>query len=130
MAVINDTRSISQLISDLTSELSTLFRKESQLVRAELNQKFSEVTQGIASMAAGGVLLFMAGLFVLAAAAIGLAEWMPLAAATLLVGVAVGVIGAILLMVGRKHANPGTLKPERAVRQAQKDISMVREQVR
>jgi len=62
-----DPRTVPQLLSDLAREISTLFRKEGQLIRAELSEKASQLQIGIGSAAAGAIILLVA-LNVLAAA--------------------------------------------------------------
>jgi hypothetical protein len=71
-----DTRSVPQLLSDLARELTTLFRKEGQLIRAELSEKTSQLAVGLGEMAAGAICLLvalnvLAGALVVAIARIG-----------------------------------------------------------
>jgi hypothetical protein len=137
----SDPRSVPQLLSDLARELSTLFRKEGQLIRAELSEKTSQLTVGAGEIAAGAICLLvalnvLAGALVVAIARIGADQADPaiqdtgigLGWASLIVGVILAVIGAIL--VRRGTSNMSNLTPERTVSQVSQDATMVKEQVR
>ena len=136
-----DTRSVPQLLSDLARELTTLFRKEGQLIRAELSEKTSQLAVGLGEAAAGAICLLvslnvLAGALVVAIARIGADTADPaiqdtgigLGWASLIVGVLLAAIGAFLVKKGA--ANMSHLTPERTVHQVSQDASLVKEQVR
>jgi hypothetical protein len=123
-----DPRTVPQLISDLAREISTLFRKEGQLIRAELSEKASQIQVGVGSAAAGAIVLLVA-LNVLAAALVAaLANVVGAGWAALIVGVVLAVIGAILVKKGMSDMSH--LAPERTVNQVSQDAHLVKEQVR
>ena len=141
MSQTTDPRSVPQLLSDLARELTTLFRKEGQLIRAELSEKASQLTVGAGEAAAGAICLLvslnvLAGALVVAIARIGSDASDPaiqdtgigLGWASLIVGVLLAIIGAIL--VKRGASNLSNLTPERSVNQVSQDASLVKEQVR
>jgi hypothetical protein len=132
---------VPQLLTDLARELTTLFRKEGQLIRAELSEKLTQLQVGAGSAAAGAIMLLvalnvLAGALVVAIARIGADPNDPaiqqsgigLGWASLIVGVILAVIGAILVKKGA--SNMSNLTPERTVNQVSQDATMVREQVR
>jgi hypothetical protein len=136
-----DPRSVPQLLSDLARELTTLFRKEGQLIRAELSEKTSQLMVGAGEAAAGAICLLvslnvLAGALVVAIARIGSDPADPaiqdtgigLGWASLIVGVLLAIIGAIL--VKRGTSNMSNLTPERSVNQVTQDATLVKEQVR
>ena len=49
----SDERSLKELLGDLTHSVTTLFRKEIELARAEIGEKFSEAGVAVGSLAAG-----------------------------------------------------------------------------
>ena len=51
----NEQRGVGQLLSDLSQGVTTLFRKEAELVRAELREKITQVEVGAGSIAAGAI---------------------------------------------------------------------------
>jgi hypothetical protein len=141
MSQTSDPRSVPQLLSDLARELTTLFKKEGQLIRAELSEKTSQLTVGLGEMAAGAICLLvslnvLAAALVVAIARIGAEQTDPaiqdtgigMGWASLIVGVILAVIGALL--VKRGTSNMTNLTPERTVNQVSQDATLVKEQVR
>jgi hypothetical protein len=94
-------RSLGELISDVTGDLSTLMRQELELAKAELQQSARRAGKGAGMLGGAGV----AGYFVLLF--LSLALWWAIGAATglgwaaLIVAVLWAVIGAILYVAGR-----------------------------
>jgi hypothetical protein len=136
-----DPRSVPQLLSDLARELTTLFKKEGQLIRAELSEKANKLQVGIGSAAAGAIMLLvalnvLAGALVVAIARIGADTADPaiqnsgigIGWASLIVGVVLAAIGAFLVRKG--VSDMSDLTPERTVNQVSQDANFVKEQVR
>ena len=94
-------RSLGELISEVTGDLSTLMRQELELAKAELQQSASRAGKG-AGMLGGAAI---AGYFVLLFASIAL--WWAIGAATglgwsaLIVAVIWCIIAAVLAVTGR-----------------------------
>ena len=122
----NEGRTIPELISMLTSDLATLVRKESELVRAELSEKLRAAGKAAGEIAAGGVLLLAALLVLLQALVGALALMIGAIWAALLVGVVVAILGFVLVRTGLKLMKPENLSPERTARQLQKDAQLVK----
>jgi hypothetical protein len=125
-----DPRSLPQLLADLTHDLSTLVRKESELVRVEFKENLQQVALGGAKVAVGAVLLLAAVMILLQTLVLGLSKIMDTVWASLLVGVVVAIVGVVLLRNGAKSANPAVLRPDKAATQLKKDAQFVKEQVR
>lgn len=126
-----DPRSVPQLLSDLARDLATLFRKEGQLIRAELSDKITQLEVGAGSIAAGAICLLAALLVLLQALVIALANaGLGAGWASLLVGVVVAALGVFLLKKGADHMKASNLAPERSAHQLRQDAELVREQVR
>ncbi len=95
-------RSLGDLISEVTADLSTLMRPELDLAKAELQQSASRAGKGAGMLGAAAV----AGYFVLLFVSIAL--WWASGSATglgwsaIIVAVIWGVIGAVLAAMGRK----------------------------
>lgn len=94
-------RSLGELISEVTGDLSTLMRQELELAKAELQQSASRAGKGAGMLGGAGI----AGYFVLLF--ISIALWWAIGAATglgwaaVIVAVIWAVIGAILFVAGR-----------------------------
>jgi hypothetical protein len=94
-------RSLGELISEVTEDLSTLMRQELELAKAELQQSATRAGKGAGMLGGAAV----AGYFVLLFASIAL--WWAIGGATgldwsaVIVAVIWGIIGAVLATVGR-----------------------------
>ena len=94
-------RSLGDLISEITGDLSTLMRQELDLAKAELQQSASRAGKGAGMLGGAAV----AGYFVLLFASIAL--WWAIGASTglgwaaVIVAVIWAIIGAILATAGR-----------------------------
>ena len=124
-------RSVPDLLGDLVLDFSALVRKEVALARAELNEKIGQVAGAAGGMAIGAVLLLAALIILLQAAVAGLVMLgLSPALASLIVAVAVGVVGGLLLRSGLHRLSEASLTPERTVNQLSKDATVAKETVR
>ena len=124
-----DTRSIPELISELTGDLATLVRKESELVRTEVAEKLAQTAKAGQQIGLGGALLIGAFLVLLQALVLALSKVMDPLWASTVVGLVVGLIGFGLIKSAARKITPAGLAPERSARQFQKDAQLVKEQV-
>lgn len=123
-------RSVPDLLGDLVLDFSALVRKEVALARAELNEKIGQVAGAAGGMAIGAVLLLAALIILLQAAVAGLVMLgLSPALASLIVAVAVGVVGGLLLRSGLHRLSEASLTPERTVNQLSKDATVAKETV-
>jgi hypothetical protein len=99
MAYAPDARSIGDLFSDLTREITTLVRNELALARVEMSTKLSRAGRHAGFLAFGAVVA-LAGLFTLAASLVLLLvrAGMPAWGAALLVGLGLAAIGGVVAM--------------------------------
>ncbi|MGQ4273357.1 phage holin family protein [Terrihabitans sp. B22-R8] len=124
-------RSLPGLVADLFGQSSTLFRKEVELAKAELSEKVTQGFIGI-GMLIGAAVLFISALNVLLAAAVtglteaGLAPWL----ASIIVGVAVAVVGYILLNRGTAALQTSNLVPRKTADQLAQDAALLKEQAK
>lgn len=97
MAYAPDARSLGDLFSDLTREITTLVRNEVALARVEMSTKISRAARH-AGMLAFGAVVALAGLFTLAASLVLVLvrAGMPAWGAALLVGLGLAAVGALL----------------------------------
>jgi hypothetical protein len=99
MAYAPDARSLGDLFSDLTREVTTLVRNEVALARVEMSTKISRAARHAGTLAFGAVIA-LAGLFTLAASLVLLLvrAGMPPWSAALVVGGGLAAIGAFVAM--------------------------------
>ena len=127
----SDARSLGDLLGNLATDTTALFRKEAQLARTEISEKLTQIQAGIVSLVVGAIVA-LAGIIVLLQAAVAwLAEsgW-SVAMASLIVGGVVALIGVVLLMTGQSKMKITNLAPDRAASQLRKDAELARETVR
>jgi len=125
-------RSVPELFGDLVNQLSTLFRKEVQLARAEMGEKVGEMSSAIPGLAAGGALLFGALIMLLTAFAALLSRLLDLPPGWgfVLSALVAGVLGYVLLRAGLSKLKVSNLVPERTAHQLSRDAQVAKEQVR
>jgi protein-S-isoprenylcysteine O-methyltransferase Ste14 len=127
---MGDARSVPELLADLARSVPALVKQEAQLLKSELSDKVTQVEIGLGSVVAGAIMLFAALLVLLQAVVIALTELVGPGWASLIVGVAVAVIGAVLLKKGADQMKASSLMPERTAHQLKQDAELAKEQVR
>jgi hypothetical protein len=112
-------QSLGQLVSKVTSNVSTLVRLEIELAKAELTDQFRQGAMGGAMVAVAAFLGFVSFFLLSFAAVYGLAEVMPVWAAFLVVAGVYLLVAALLGFVASRRFR--ALKgPERAIAEANK----------
>jgi drug/metabolite transporter (DMT)-like permease len=126
-----DERSFKELFGDLTSSVSTLFRKEIELARAEASEKAGQAAVAAGSIAGGAILALAALIVLLQALVIALTE-LGLAPgwSALIVGGVVAIIAFALIYKGMNDLKASSLAPTRTVESLRRDAHMVKEQAR
>ena len=125
-----DQRSVPELIATVASDLGDLVRKESELLRSEMSEKISTAVKAAVGFGAGAVMLLGAFLCLLAAAVLGLSYVIPPAWAAVVVGVAAGLVGVVLVAASARKAKPSELAPDHFTDQVRRDAQMIKEQIR
>ena len=124
-----DERSLKELLGDLTQSVSTLFRKEIELVRTETSEKLSGALVAAGSIAAGGILAIAALIMLLQALVVWLTELgLAPALAALIVGGGVAIIAFVLMYKGTNALKVSNLAPTRTVDSLRRDAQMIQEQ--
>lgn len=95
--------SVTGLIRGALDDVRELFREELALARAELRSELGKVTSSAVRFGIAGVALWFAAMFLLVTIALGVAtllEW-PAWAGFGSLALVLGIVGAVLLMLGR-----------------------------
>ena len=108
-------RSVGSLISEVTTDLSTLMRQELDLAKAEMKEEATKTGKAAGMMGGAALAGYMVALFVSIAAWWALSNGMDEAWAALIVAAVWAVVGAILFVSGRKKLREVRPKPERTV---------------
>jgi drug/metabolite transporter (DMT)-like permease len=123
-----DDRSLKELLGDLTQSVTTLFRKEIELARAETSEKISQAGVAAGAIAGGGILALAALIVLLQALVIALTELgLAPALAALIVGGVVAIVAFALIYKGMNDLKASNLAPTRTVEALRRDAHMVKE---
>ena len=123
-------RSIGELFSDLSRELTTLVRQEMALATAEMGHKAARAGRDLGMLALGGAVAYAGFLALLAALIYVLVEVAGLHAwvAALLVGVVVAGIGGLLIWRGLAALRDLNLAPKQTIETLKEDVQWAKQQ--
>ena len=121
----SEEESAANLVGRLLSDLTALMRNELALAKSEFSKAVGNVKLGITGMAAAGVVLLAGALSLVAAAILGLAQVLDPWLAALIVGVALGVVGFVMLQSAKKKLEPSALSMERTQHSLRRDAEVV-----
>ena len=127
MATRAEDRSLSELLSDVTGEIATLFRKEVELARAETSEQVSRAAKAGAMLGAAAVVGFLTLILLAFAAAWGLSEVVPEGVAFLIVGLVFGLVAAVLASAGKKKIASVKPMPEQTVQTVKADVQVAKD---
>ena len=128
---IHEHRTVPELFTDLIAQVTSLFRTETQLARAGINEKIAQAGGGVAMIVGGAVLLIPALVILLQAAVVALIDQgFQSAIAALIVGGAAFLIGLIVALIGLNQLKVQKLTPHKTIEQLQSDAAFARNQVR
>lgn len=117
--------SISGLISNLTTDLSSLLGKELKLAKSEVRESVSGVQTAVGAIAVGAAIA-MAGLVALLMSAVyGLSNVVDPWLAALIVGTAALLLGFLMIQSAKSKMNASAIVPERTVESAKQDKATV-----
>jgi hypothetical protein len=108
-------RSVGSLISEVTSDLSTLMRQELDLAKAEMKEEAAKTGKAAGMLGGAGFAGYMVALFLSLALWAALANGMDEGWAALIVAAIWAIVGAVLYVTGRKKLREVQPKPERTV---------------
>jgi len=114
--------STGHLVSEVVTDISTLFRQEVALAKAEVRDEAKKAGKGAGMFAGAGGAGYFAALFVLLAIMFGLGEVMALGWAALIVAVVLGAAAAVLALKGRTTVRKVHPAPTQTVETLREDV--------
>jgi hypothetical protein len=126
---VQDERSLGDLFAQLSQETRTLVSQEVQLVKAEMGQKAAKAGRELAFVTVGAMLAEAALLALVAALVLALAQIMEPWVAALVVGVALAIVGALLIGKGLGALRNMTPVPERALASLREDREWIAQEI-
>jgi hypothetical protein len=118
-------RPLSDVITDLLSEVTSLARSEVELAQAEVTENINRAVRNLVVAIAGGVVLipaaviFLEGISVLLMRA-GVTDWL----AYVIVAVVVAVIGVFVARAAAKKLSVQSLLPKKTIHQFKRDAEV------
>lgn len=121
-------KSLADLFGAMTSDLSTLLRKEVELAKVETKDEMSRASKAAGLLAGGAVTAYLAVVFASFALAWLLDKWIPRALAFLIVAVLYAVAAAVLISRGRRRIKQVNPVPQQTVETLKEDVEWARAQ--
>ena len=118
--------SVGQLISEISDDLSTLFRQEIELAKAEVRQEARKAGRAAGMLGAAGFAGYMVALLLTLALVAALSNVMDPGWAALLVAVVWAVIGAVLYVTGRQRLRTVSPVPRQTVDTLKEDAQWLK----
>jgi len=122
--------SVSQLVSEVTADLSKLMRQEVELAKAEVREEAGRAGKSAGMLGGAGVAGYFALLFVSLAVLFGLAVVMHTAWAALIVAAVYGVVGVVLYSRGRAGLKTLSPAPTQTVETLKEDVQWAKTRAR
>jgi hypothetical protein len=119
--------SIGNLISQVAGDVSTLFRQEVALAKAELKEEAAKAGKAGGMLAGAGFAGYMVAVLLSLALVLALGDVMPDGWAAVIVAVLWGIVGGVLYAVGRKRMKDVDPVPRQTVETLREDAQWVRD---
>lgn len=127
MAYRTDDRPLSELLSDVTTEVATLFRKEVELAKAETTEQVSRAAKAGRMLGAAAVIGFLALILFSFALAWALSEVVSEGVAFAIVGVLFAVVAGALALAGKKRLATVDPVPDQTVQTLKDDVQVAKD---
>ena len=121
-------RPMTEVLKDIIANVQEMVRSEVRLARVEIRDETSKTARAAAMLAVGGVIGVIAALFFLVFLVQLLDLVMPDWAATLLVGVVLGIAAAILIAKGRDRLRVPV--PEKTIENVKENVEWMKNQTK
>jgi hypothetical protein len=122
-------KSLGELFSNLTGDLSDLMRKEVELAKVEIKEEVRDAGKGAGLLGAGAFCGYLAVLLISFAAAWGLSEIVPEGIAFLIVGVFYAIAALVLGLMGKQEIAQVDPVPQQTVETLQEDVRWAKQQL-
>ncbi|MGH9270883.1 MAG: phage holin family protein [Ilumatobacteraceae bacterium] len=119
--------SLSELISELTGDMATLFRTEVELAKEELKEEGRKAGRAGAAFGGAAVVALLAGFALVLTMGFGLDSFMPTWVAFLIVTIVLGAVAAVLGMRGKTEAQAIEPAPEQTIDTIKEDAQWLSE---
>lgn len=104
-----DGRSLGEIVSDVTNDLTTLIKQEMDLAKVEMKEEFAKAGKGAGLLGGAGLAGYFTLLFLTLTLMFLLDNWMPIEVAALIATAVWAIVAGVLALTGRKalkESNP------------------------
>ena len=115
-------QSVGDLLGRVTSDLSTLMRQEVELAKVEIKEEATKAGKASGMLAGAGAVGYLVLVFLALALMFALDQVMPIGWDALITAVVLGIIAAVLFVLGRKRLQQVNPKPEQTVETLKEDV--------
>ena len=126
---MQNNRSVTEVLQDIVANIQEIVRSEFKLARTEIGEQATRAAKSSAPLGSGIVLAPYALGFILLAIVYALEMVVAAWLAALIVGVAVAVVAAILVSVGRKRVEQVKM-PQRTMASVKENVEWAKNQIR
>jgi hypothetical protein len=120
-----DEQTLGQLVANATQDISLLMKQEVELAKVEIKRDVVAGVKGAAGFGAAGFSGVLALVFLSAAAAFGIGEWLAPWAGFLIVGLTYVVVAALAALFG-KHSIAEVGPPEHTIGTVKDDLAFAK----
>jgi len=121
-----ESQGIGELIGEITTDLSRLFRQEVELAKAEMKQEAKKAGKASGMFGVAGIAGLMVIVLLSFALVYALDAIMPAGWAALIVAVLWGIVGAVAFVTGRKQIKQVNPVPQQTVETLKEDAQWLR----
>jgi len=118
--------SLGEIISDISEDLSRLFRQEVELAKVELRTEASKAGKAAGMLSGAGIAALLTAIMLSLALMYGLGNVMNLGWAALIVAVLWGIAAAVLFSAGRKKLSTVSPVPRQTVETLKEDAQWLK----
>ena len=114
-----DPRSLGEIVSDISTDLTTLIKQEMDLAKAELKKEVSQAGKGAGMLGGAGIAGHLVLVFLSIALMFLLDNWMPVELGALITALLWGVVAGVLALSGKKalqQSNPQLPKTQQSLK--------------
>jgi uncharacterized membrane protein YqjE len=122
----DDNRPLGELLSEMTSEVSQLFRAEIELAKTEAKEEAAKAARAAVMFGVGGFVGYLAVIMLSFAAAWALAAVIPDGLAFLIVGAVYAVVAMVCFLAGRTRLQEFSPVPQETVETLKEDMEWAR----
>ena len=119
-------RTVGQLVSDASHDVSALVRSEIQLAKSEVTAGLKIGGKGAGLLGGAGFLALLGLIFLFHTLAHVIDVWLPLWAGYLIITLLLFAVAGILALVGIKALKKAKPVPEKAIRNAQETVEAIK----